>query len=98
MNALSMVVGLVARAGKEDDLRRDLASLVAPSRKEDGNLRYDLFEDQETPGQFVFVEEWASTEARTRHHEHGPHIQHFHRNGVDNIERTVFAHVLKRIV
>ena len=70
----------------------------SPSRKEDGNLRYDLFEDQETPGQFVFVEEWASTEARTRHHEHGPHIQHFHRNGVDNIERTVFAHVLKRIV
>lgn len=98
MNELFIAVGLKAKIGKEDELRRDLSVLVEPSRSEDGNIRYDLFEDQDEPGRFVFVEEWSSLAARTRHHEHGPHIQYFHANGVDNVEKTEFAHMLKRVV
>jgi len=98
MSELFVVVGLKAKAGKEDELRQDLSVLVEPSRREDGNIRYDLFEDQDEPDRFVFVENWASPEARTKHHEHGPHIQHFHANGVSNVERTEFAHTLKRVV
>jgi quinol monooxygenase YgiN len=60
MSELFIVVGLKAKAGKENELRRDLAALVEPSRKEDGNIRYDLFEDQDEPGRFVFVEAWSS--------------------------------------
>jgi quinol monooxygenase YgiN len=95
---LHIVVGLRARAGKEDELRRDLAALVEPSRNEDGNLRYDLFEDREDPGCFVFVEEWSSVEAQIQHHEYGPHIQNFHTNGVSNIENREFVRMLKRVV
>lgn len=98
MSELFIVVGLKAKQGKEDELRRDLSVLVEPSRREDGNIRYDLFEDQEAPGHFVFVEAWASVEARTRHHEQGPHIQHFHQNGVINVDTTEFARLLKRVV
>jgi quinol monooxygenase YgiN len=97
MSELFIVVGLQAKAGKEDELRRDLSVLVVPSRNEDGNIRYDLFEDQNEPGHFVFVEEWSSLESRTKHHEHSPHIQHFHANGVSNVEKTEFAHMLKRV-
>lgn len=97
MSELFIVVGLVAKAGKEDALRQDLSTLVEPSRAEEGNIRYELFEDRETPGHFVFVEEWASEAARTRHHEQGPHIAHFHAHGVNNIDQTAFAHMLKRI-
>ena len=98
MSELFIVVGLKAKQGKEDELRRDLSALVEPSRYEDGNFRYDLFEDQDQPGRFVFVEGWASTEARDRHHEHGAHIQRFHESGVSNVEKTEFAHLLKRVV
>lgn len=97
MSELFIVVGLKARAGKADALRRDLAALVEPSRQEDGNIRYDLFEDQDEQGQFVFVEEWASPEARARHHLKGPHIQDFHAEGVGNVETTTFAHTLRRL-
>ncbi|MBX3536577.1 MAG: antibiotic biosynthesis monooxygenase [Chelatococcus sp.] len=97
MSELFIVVGLKAKAGKENELRRDLSAVVEPSRNEDGNIRYDLFEDQDEPGRFVFVEEWASVEARAKHHEHGPHIAHFHANGVNNVEKTEFAHMLKRV-
>ena len=98
MSELFIVVGLKAKAGKEADLRRDLSVLVEPSRNEEGNIGYDLFEDQDEPGRFVFVEAWSSIEARTRHHEHGAHILNFHNNGVSNVEKTEFAHLLKRVV
>ncbi len=98
MSELFIVVGLKAKTGKENELRRDLSVLVEPSRNDEGNVRYDLFEDLDEPGHFVFVEEWASVEARNRHHEHGPHIQHFHANGVANVEERMFAHMLKRVV
>ena len=97
MSELFVVVGLKAKAGKEDELRRDLSVLVEPSRKEEGNVRYDLFKDQDEPGRFVFVEEWSSFETRTKHHEHGADIQHFHADGVNNVEKTEFAHMLKRV-
>ena len=98
MSELFIVVGLKAKAGKEDELRHDLSALVEPSRREDGNIRYDLFEVQDQRGRFVFVEEWSSVEARTRHHEQGPHIQRFHQGGVGNVDETEFAHMLKRVV
>lgn len=97
MSELFIVVGLKAKAGKADELRRDLSALVEPSRGEDGNIRYDLFEDIDEPGRFVFVEEWASAEQRDRHHENGPHIQHFHSSGVANVEERMFAHMLQRV-
>lgn len=98
MSELILVVALKARAGKEDELRRDLLALVEPSRREEGNIRYDLFEDQSDPGRFVFVEEWASEQARAKHHEHGPHIQHFHDDGAGNVEAREFALMLRRVV
>jgi len=98
MSELFIVVGLKAKEGKEDQLRRDLSVLVEPSRNEDGNIRYELYEDQAEPGCFVFFEGWSSVQAQARHHEHGPHIQHFHENGISNVEKREFAHILKRIV
>lgn len=95
---LTVLVGLRAKPGREDILRRELSALVAPSRSEAGNLRYDLFEAQDQPGLFVFVEAWSSTELRMQHHEHGRHIQHFHDNGIAHVEAREFAYVLKRVV
>lgn len=97
MNELYIIVGLKAKAGKEDELRRDLSVLVEPSRNEEGNIRYDLLEDQGEPGLFVFVEEWSSVETQTKHHEHSSHIQHFHSVGEKNVEKRQFVHVLKRV-
>jgi quinol monooxygenase YgiN len=97
MSDLFIVVGLRAKRGKEDELRRDLIAVVEPSRKEEGNLRYELFSDRSDPGLFVFVEHWATTEAQQKHHTEGPHIQHFHAHGAANVERAEFSHMLSRI-
>lgn len=98
MSDLFIVAALHAKPGKEDELRGDLTALVEPSRKEPGNVAYDLFEDAHAPGHFVFVEHWASAEDQQRHHNHGPHIQHFHANGDRNVEARDFIRMLRRIV
>jgi quinol monooxygenase YgiN len=97
MSELFVAVGLRAKAGKEEELRRDLTAVVEPSRKEEGCLRYELFEDSNTSGLFVFFEHWASAEAQQKHHTQGPHIQHFQANGIANVERNEFVHMLRRL-
>lgn len=97
MSELFVVVGLKAKKGKEEELRCDLVAVVEPSRKEKGNLRYELFVDQTDPGLFVFVEHWATAEDQQKHDTKGPHIQYFHAHGKSNVERTEFAHMLSRI-
>jgi quinol monooxygenase YgiN len=74
-----------------------LIAVVEPSRKEEGSLGYDLFVDQSDPGRFVFVEHWASREARDKHHNEGPHIQHFQANGMKNVEQFELLTFLNRI-
>ncbi|MHB9799950.1 putative quinol monooxygenase [Pseudomonas sp. MT3] len=97
MSDLHIVVGLRAKKGKERELEKDLIALVEPTRKEEGNLRYELFVNDEDPGYFVFVEQWTSADAQLRHHNHGPHIQHFNAHGATNVEGITFLHRLTRI-
>jgi len=42
MSELLIIVGLKAKPGREGPLRRDLSDLVELSRKEDGNINYEL--------------------------------------------------------
>ncbi len=64
-------IGVVARiragSGHEAEVRKALHSLVGPSRKEAGCLRYDLFEDKHHEGSFFTCEEWESEAALQRH-------------------------------
>ncbi|MDX2151925.1 MAG: putative quinol monooxygenase [Bryobacteraceae bacterium] len=73
-NALTVVAELVAKQGREAELRAELLGLVEPTRKEEGCLQYDLHEHASEPGRFVFYENWTSDEALDRHLA-TPHLQ-----------------------
>jgi quinol monooxygenase YgiN len=64
---VDVVAHLHAKPGKEAELRKVLESFVAPTRLEEGCIRYDLFLDLDDPGRFTFIEEWASREALQKH-------------------------------
>lgn len=87
MNDLFIVVSLYAKKDREQELRAHLIAVVEPSRREEGNLRYELFVDQDDPRRFVFVEHWASPETRERHHTQSEHIRHFNEHGAEAVER-----------
>lgn len=71
---LSVVAEIHARPGKEDALREALLGLIAPTRTEEGCVQYDLHESTDTPGQFVFYENWTSREHLDRHLA-SPHLE-----------------------
>ena len=57
---LTVVATFEAKPGREVELRTALLALVAPTRKEDGCLNYDLHESNEDVCKFLFHENWVS--------------------------------------
>lgn len=66
-DAVTLVVILRPRDGQEYLLEAELRALIAPSRKEDGCLRYDLHRSAEGPGAFLLHEIWETREHHTAH-------------------------------
>ena len=64
---LTVVATMHAKAGKEDELRAALESLIPTTVSEDGNVNYDLHQGVEDPGQFVFYENWESADHLDTH-------------------------------
>ncbi len=73
-NTLRVVAIMKAKPGKESELRALLESLVEPTSKEAGYLRYEMHGNINDPAEFVFVEEWQ-TEADLDAHLASPHLQ-----------------------
>jgi len=67
MSKIDVVAHIHAKPGSEAELRGILQGFIAPTLKEDGCLRYDLFLDLSDAGKFTFIEEWTSTDALERH-------------------------------
>lgn len=67
MKSLTVIAQVKARPGKEADVRRELLSLVEPSRKDDGCLNYDLHQAIDNPAMFLFHENWTSKAHLDRH-------------------------------
>jgi len=72
-----VLASLHAKQDRQTELRRQLISLVGPSRKDAGNLRYELFADQNDDRRFVILEHWADPQAQQKHHTESEHIVHF---------------------
>lgn len=66
-NAVTLTVILHAREGHEALLEAELRALIAPTRREEGCLTYDLHRAIEIPGTLLLHEVWASREHHTAH-------------------------------
>jgi len=66
-NAVTRVVTLRAKEGQHMLLAAELRALIAPSRREEGCLRFDLHGCVDQPGTFLLHEVWESREDHTAH-------------------------------
>jgi len=69
-----VVAHLHAKAGKENELKTILMTLLEPTRKESGCREYRLYQNNQDPADFTFVEEWDS-DAVLEIHLNTPHLQ-----------------------
>jgi len=65
--AVTQLVTLRPREGQDLLLEAELRALIAPSRKEDGCLAYELHRSADPPTAFLLHEIWLTREAHTAH-------------------------------
>lgn len=94
---VDVIAHIHAQPGKEQQLRNVLESFVAPTRLEDGCIRYDLFVDLDHPNQFTFIEEWASREALNKHGQ-STHIQEGRKHFPDLLSEPAWVQVSQRVL
>ncbi|MEU9168679.1 putative quinol monooxygenase [Streptomyces sp. NPDC048420] len=75
---IRIVADVTAHPGQAEELWRNLAELVEPTRKEAGNISYDILQDLDNPDHFLFYEEWESRDYFERHLE-SPHVADYDR-------------------
>ena len=66
-DAVTLAVILRPRDGQEMLLEAELRALIAPTRKEEGCLRYDLHRSAEGPFAFLLHEIWETRQHHTAH-------------------------------
>lgn len=89
-NPVKVVAVLTARPGAAERLRVLLDGMLAPSRAEPGNLRYDLWQDQSEPGRFFLDELYTDVDAVAAHRA-TPHFQAYLAAINDLAERSAFV-------
>lgn len=89
-DTVKIVATLVARPGKGQALRALLDGMLAPSRAEPGNLRYDLWGDQAEPDRYVLDELYAD-QAAVEKHRASPHFQNYLSHINDLAERAALV-------
>jgi quinol monooxygenase YgiN len=65
---------VVARLGQADELERALRNVVLETRKEPGNIHFDLYRVAADDSTFVLEESWRSAEALHLHVD-SPHVK-----------------------
>ena len=73
---LTVIARMRARAGKEQELREALESLIPTTVAEKGCVNYDLHQGVEDPRWFFFYENWDSA-ADLDAHLAAPHLVEF---------------------
>lgn len=74
MSKLTIVANIKAKADKIDLVKAELEKLVPITRSEKGCLQYDLHQDNDIPGHFMFYENWESRDL-WQTHMNAPHLQ-----------------------
>lgn len=87
---VKIVAVLEALPGKADALKALLDGMLAPSRAEPGNLRYDLWRDQADASRFLLDELYVDADAVASHRA-TPHFQNYLSHIGDLAARTAFA-------
>ena len=60
VNTLNVVAIAETSADRAEELKSVCLGLVEPTRKEEGCISYNLYQDIDNPGKFTFIENWES--------------------------------------
>ncbi len=71
---LTAVTFITGREGRQEELKRELLALSAPTRAEPGSFLYDLYQSPEKKNEFMRLEVWRDA-AALEAHKQTPHLK-----------------------
>lgn len=95
MPKLNVVAKVVAKKGSVENVKDELLKLIAPTRKEDGCIAYNLHQDNEDPAVFIFYETWENL-ACLENHMNTDHFKSYV-NAVGSLIEEKVVHKMTRI-
>lgn len=60
MPKLTVVARVIAKKDCVEAVKAEVLKMIAPTREESGCIEYNLHQDNDNPGVFVFYETWES--------------------------------------
>lgn len=60
---------------KEEEFLNEVKTLIEASRRESGNMQYDLMKDTETESAYMMIEVWKNQEAVEKHNTSEHYVQ-----------------------
>jgi quinol monooxygenase YgiN len=96
MNKVRVIARAVARKGKEDQLKRLLQNMLAPTQAEPGCRLYELYQSGEQV-RFYFYELWEN-QAALEQHAASPHYKHLELIVRDLLEEPFEVNILKEVL
>lgn len=69
MSELKIIAVITAKEAYQQDILKALHAVVDGTRKEEGNVSYDLHQDTKNPLKYTIIEVWKSQEAIDSHNQ-----------------------------
>ncbi|MDU1889441.1 MAG: putative quinol monooxygenase [Dysgonomonas sp.] len=95
MTELKIVAAIAVKASYQEELEKVFRSLVDETRKEAGNVSYDLHQDLQNPLKYTILEVWKSQDAIDSHNE-SAHFKAFVA-AIENKVDSLAVEVIKKI-
>ncbi len=74
--SVKIIASITTQSDKIEFVKQEALKLIEPTRKEDGCIEYQLFENKEDSGNLIFVETWESEDLLQKHLQ-SEHLQAF---------------------
>ena len=93
---LTVIAKLKAKEGMEDRVKQGLSSIISPSRQEQGNVSYDVFQSESDPTIFFTHECWISKDALESHTQTS-HFQQFGAESKELLAQPIEGNLLNQV-
>ncbi len=96
MAELKIVASIEVKKEYQAEIEKVFANLVPETRKEAGNISYELHVDTKNPLKYTFIEVWKSEEAIAIHN-NTPHFAAF-KDAIDGKINDLKIDIIKKIL
>lgn len=95
MTELKIVAVIVVKAEFQEELEKAFQNVVDGTRKEDGNISYDLHQDVKNPLKYTILEVWKSQTAIDEHN-NTDHFKAFV-NAIEGKVENLSVDIIKKV-